>query len=240
MLTFGRKIEIDGSYYRTQVHRPAGELLQDRYEQQVMALLERLYRTSTGFALLLDITLDTGPDIVRIIPSKMGILGGGPCRATESARPFQQPGSQVEFSPDNFVNRRCDAGVGSEPDEVLFHELVHAGHTLRGTLNAIAKMPVRSSLMSNFAEFCAMTAANVLRSELRRAGLRSGHAGFYPALTLTKSKEYYDFFMQEIDFWFFRQPAFCGHLATVQATFNPLRAKLEYDKAIQHPGWQIP
>ena len=52
---------------------------------------------------------------------------------------------------------------GSGPGEMLFHELVHAMRAVHGVMLKTA-VPENSG-MRNFDEFCAVTAANVYRSE---------------------------------------------------------------------------
>jgi hypothetical protein len=136
---------------------------------------------------------------------------------------------ELEYLPNSYGDA-C-SGVGTSPEEVLFHELVHLSQIVHGYLleTPIPKAPH----MTNFTEFCAVTASNILRSELGRPGLRAGHEGRKEATTLTDPKDYYAFYKDEINQWFRIQAVLCGALSRVNAPFNPLRAKKAAEPAIQ-------
>jgi hypothetical protein len=66
-------------------------------------------------------------------------------------------------NPRQFVANMHAVLPGSGPGEMLFHELVHAMRAVHGVMLRTA-VPENSG-MRNFDEFCAVTAANVYRSE---------------------------------------------------------------------------
>jgi len=82
--------------------------------------------------------------------------------------------SFVEFSPEAFVSGSPSrpAGPGMEPDEVLFHELVHAS---RQVIGAVYFMPVNQNY-DNEEEYLAIVLSNIyIRNKNRGAALRGDH-----------------------------------------------------------------
>jgi hypothetical protein len=65
-------------------------------------------------------------------------------------------------------------GPGSAADEILIHELFHAGRHVRGVTNRCFGAPRD---WGDYEEFLAVTVCNVFSSETRRP-LRAGHLGF--------------------------------------------------------------
>jgi hypothetical protein len=132
----------------------------------------------------------------------------------------------VRYHPANqrqFVANMHAILPGSGPGEALFHELVHAMRAVHG---AFLGTPVpESSDMKNFEEFCAVTAANVYRSERGFKIMRDSHRGF-KALdrNLSDSDLYYDWYKDEFTQWFNTQRDFCLVLAKSNATFNPFKS----------------
>ena len=97
--------------------------------------------------------------------------------------------------------------------------------TTQGVLD-MSPIP-KAPKMTDYSEFCAVTASNIFRSDLGRPDLRAGHDGRQAAVTLTDPAAYYAFFRPEIDRWFQIQPLFCRHVAHIpNIPFNPLRAAM--------------
>ena len=221
MTEYSRRITITGKRW----NEIGGQKTQEvhyQYEEKVTALLDQIQSTRTGHALLMDIDAYASKGKVKIWPPLSQHKRA--CYATVPL--YMKAGkilreADVEFVPSSFGNA-C-SGVGTSPEEALFHELLHAAQTLHGVLDRtpIAKAPK----MTDYAEFCAVTASNIFRSDLGRRDLRAGHEGRDAAVTLTDPADYYQFFRDEIDRWFRIQPVFCGHLAMMDIPFNPLRAK---------------
>ena len=67
---------------------------------------------------------------------------------------------KVHFSSDEFQKADCDVGPGSEPDVVLFHELVHGHRMMKGRLNRAATSGNHENY-DNEEEFLAIVVANV-------------------------------------------------------------------------------
>lgn len=91
----------------------------------------------------------------------------------------------VHFTPDLFNGSSCGNGLyGSQPDEILFHEMIHALRKMEGRLNPY---PTEGSLRGyeNEEEWLAIVATNIYMSAKyvgRNANnrLRADHEGRYP------------------------------------------------------------
>ncbi len=221
MKRYGRRITITGQRWSTQ----DGEKTQEvhyQYEEKVSALLDQIHATQTGYALLMDIDGYGGRATVTIWPP----LSRDKKACFAAVQPhLRKRDAEVNFVPSSYGSA-C-SGTGTSPEEVLFHELIHAAQVLRGVLD-LSPIP-KAPRMSNFAEFCAVTASNIFRSGLGRPGLRAGHQGRDAAVTLNDPAAYYAFFSAEIDRWFRLQPVFCGNVAQMaRIPFNPLREGSRY------------
>jgi hypothetical protein len=227
-IKYGRHFTITGARWNTQGEHNTQEV-HYQYEPKVKNLLDQLRTIKAGQALFAEIESGTGMITIRppLRPNHRACYAG--------VTPYTKGGRllnemNVDFLP-RLYGGSCP-GVGTSPEEVLFHELLHAAQIIRGHLD-MTSLP-KAPHMSNFTEFCAVTASNILRSELGRPGLRAGHNGRDEAETLTDSKEYYAFYKDEIDKWFGIQQKFCRGLGRIDATFNPLRAKIAAEPAIRH------
>lgn len=85
----------------------------------------------------------------------------------------------IDYSPDMWGKRGSAhlTGPGSEPDEVLLHELVHAGRELKGveSTRAVGNNDV-DLLYENEEEFVAIVITNIYLSEKKQTRLRGTHA----------------------------------------------------------------
>ncbi|MGD9631499.1 MAG: M91 family zinc metallopeptidase [Pyrinomonadaceae bacterium] len=128
---------------------------------------------------------------------------------------------------------------GGLPDEILFHEMIHA---IRGGLRLNDARPVAGGLKrySNTEEFLAILITNIYISDAsngKGSGLRAGHAGKSPleaqfsrslsffassAKILPLLKEFKD-----------KQPKFFADLAKVKSVFNPFKAMTDDMKAVE-------
>src|SRR5262245_20536419 len=111
----------------------------------------------------------------------------------------------LEFSPENYP---AYAGPGSQADERLLHELVHAMRIMHGVQNdlPIRAVPNWSNVLvfRSIEEFLAILVTNVYHAENNRWGLRADHlaeGGRYRVLhyPLHDPETYYRTFKDEID-----------------------------------------
>ena len=144
----------------------------------------------------------------------------------------------VTFNPKAYENGSHCARIkrgknhkyGSLPDEILFHELIHA---LRGGLLLNNATPVQGGLTrySNTEEFLAIVITNIYISDPKNnssSGLRAGHAGKLPLeKRFSRSLCFFASSPQILplllDFQA-KQPRLATSLASVKANFNPLEA----------------
>jgi hypothetical protein len=87
-------------------------------------------------------------------------------------------GTSVSLHFDPFVPYWGEGPIGSDPDEVLFHEMVHALRMLQGELEAVPT-GTEDSPYNNLEEFLAVLMANIYISEKDpKAQLRGSHDDF--------------------------------------------------------------
>ena len=220
------------------------------WEKGVEAQLRKIEGTNAGRAVL-DTIKETGW-WVRVAPHARHIscnahgFGGMGAIASGPGDP-RKYGGAVVYDPAVYTAGshcfRIKSGKGHKnggrPDEVLYHELIHA---LRGGLGLNDPKPLSGGLFryGNEEEFFAVVITNVYISDNTNAsssGLRKGHHGkapleerlarslcfFYsspkvlPLLTMIKDK----------------QKKFFDRLADVDAVFNPFQAMRDVPKAVE-------
>src|SRR5262249_29463059 len=134
MKSYGRRITITGHRWTMQGGQKTEEV-HYQYEEKITALLRQIESTRTGFVLLMDIDTYANRGKVTIRPplvkdqracyAHVGLYGGKAGQVLREA--------DVEFVPSSFGDT-CP-GVGTSPEEALFHELFHAAQTIHGVLD---------------------------------------------------------------------------------------------------------
>ncbi|HPF60397.1 MAG TPA: hypothetical protein P5149_13845 [Candidatus Competibacteraceae bacterium] len=114
-------------------------------------------------------------------------------------------------------------GPGSDPDEVLLHELVHALRFTAGLSKKDHRVPFQKQY-DNKEEFFAILITNIYRSECGRRNRRSGHDAYFWG----KSADTEAFLDEGVNRLHVRQlrrqqPLLFNDLNNVNAPFNPLR-----------------
>ena len=149
--------------------------------------------------------------------------------------------SDVSFTPVMFSKfcsqKKAGHKAGAQPDEVLFHEMVHAARQMRGLLNPV---PL-GYLYDTEEEFYAILIANIYASETGRTiDLRSDHHGFehLTADTTAKflpKKDPADYRYQLIDKLVHKEPLLAHDLARLKLVpFNPIRRYFELQHTSVH------
>jgi hypothetical protein len=140
--------------------------VREGFIKAVVAVLDSMWRSQTGNAVLRDIDSSAGEVFIRPwLPS--------PGDTTFNADEYGQGPvmSIVEFEPDLWSSKRNTINAC----EALLHELVHSLRRLSG----VAKndpIPTHDSY-DTIEEYYSIVVGNVYRSELLRIGLRGGHRG---------------------------------------------------------------
>jgi hypothetical protein len=148
--------------------------------------------------------------------------------------------SDVSYTPIMFT-RYCNQHKtghrsGAQPDEVLFHEMVHATRQMRGLLNPL---PL-GFLYDTDEEFFAIVLANIYASETGRPiDIRSDHHGFEHLTTDTDAK-----FLPKKDMSDYRyrlvfklvheEPRMAHELRKIHSPFNPIRRYHELQRTHVH------
>ena len=142
----------------------------------------------------------------------------------------------VDFTPAMFA-RYCRHHKrhksGAQPDEVLFHEMVHAAREMRGVYNP---MPLGFSYDTE-EEFFAILVANIYASETRRPmDLRAHHHGFEHMdirntdSTFLPRADMSDYSYRLVHQFVLDMPYMAHDLNRVHAPFNPIRRYYELQR----------
>ena len=129
------------------------------------------------------------------------------------------------------LNEDAVAGGGNYlPDDVLFHEFVHA---LRGMLGLWDLSLILQ--FDNIEDFYAITLTNIYLSLNHRGGsMRGSHAQHWePLSVLITDKSYYVRYFDHIDLLSRRMPKLFSDIAAFPTGWNPLRASGEVAEATQ-------
>lgn len=133
----------------------------------------------------------------------------------------------ITFDPRKMVWR-----FGGKPDEVLFHELVHAFRTLTGARGTGAPLTwLMKQTYDENEEFLAVVLANIYISDATNKsgrGLRLNHHGHYPLdPAVASSVRFFKAAPQVLPLlreFVKRHPDLARQLSDVKAAFNPIRA----------------
>lgn len=119
--------------------------------------------------------------------------------------------------------------AGHTPDEILFHELVHAVRATHGRFATPQKM---GDNFDNRDEFCAILLTNIYSSELRRP-LRRDHHGDNPLPMSDQGRgNYLSKYFLEVERCFNDHPELSNEIARVNCAFNPLRDYKEHGPGV--------
>jgi len=153
----------------------------------VQSWLDQIKQWRTGRALLAEIRASEDHD-VRIVPFRgdgrrayevmeNDVAGTARWRLVDpykfgDVRTGRGIGSDslIEFTPDAFTKTPA-TGPGQVPDEVLFHELIHASRTMRG----VVRPGFVNQDYDDYEEYLAIALANIYLSEKGQTVLRADH-----------------------------------------------------------------
>ena len=170
---------------------------------------------------------------------------GAPYSEVQKTRIFK---AIVKFDPGVFAKgSHCfEAKLGTKynrgglPDEVLFHELVHAMRACTGTRN---KQPISGGLWryGDTEEFFAVVVTNIYISEGAKqgsSGIRGGERGKIPLESYFSNSLCFFASSTQIlprmkEFKKMHEQLFTD-LSMVKAGFNPIKAMLEFPKAVEN------
>jgi hypothetical protein len=144
--------------------------------------------------------------------------------------------SDVSFTPLMFTKyckqHKNGHRSGAQPDEVLFHEMVHATRQMRGIFNPL---PL-GFLYDTEEEFFAILLANIYASETGRPiDLRSDHHGFEHLTPDTNAKflpkrDMTDYRYRLVSKLVHEEPRMALELRNIGCLFNPIRRYYELQR----------
>ena len=209
------------------------------WQKNVLTLLRRISASKAGIALLRAIQ-GAGLPVLIVPPIQYECNARQLGRAIVGGTLF---GAVVSFDPEVYAHPESCFGKGQTygtfPNEVLFHELVHA---LRRAKDINRAKPSGGGLYryQNSEEFLAVVITNVYISDVTNShssGLRRDHTdhqrldrGLSGSLTFYKSSAEV---LPLIETFASQQADFFDALASVQASFNPFEALKDCKQAVQ-------
>lgn len=223
----------------------AASAQKERYETDIVAFLDRLADSWTGWAVLTEIfyrsqtmtirpfhpTPQTGPinayaqaDDTAAATLKDTAERGPHGEMVKNGAVGTGTGSNtvVRFSKETWTGPSAPVGAGASADEILLHEMIHglrqmAGRSVRESVNG-------NPGMDNYEEFAAITISNIYRSERGISGLRKDHQNFSPLTGPTTDPTVFkSTYSQYLSFMDTEQPRLCKNLRQVNCAFNPLK-----------------
>lgn len=237
-----------------------------QYEHAVLHQLRRIHHSHTGQAVFHEF-VNRATHLMKIIPYEQKQLNAfasakdllhatkrgqversgadGHVLLDGHGKPIAGKGggsdSDVSFTPVMFT-KYCNQHKhghksGAQPDEVLFHEMIHATRQMRGLLDPL---PL-GFLYDTEEEFFAILLANIYASETGRPiDLRSDHHGFEHLSTDTNAKflpkrDMTDYRYRLVDKLVHQEPKMAHELNRLHhVPFNPIRRYYELHRMSIH------
>ena len=207
-----------------------------RWEEAVRRIIVKISKSEAGRALLNSIKFYGKWIPITHYDNTQGTCNAYATVKTGAAKDGRQYGSAVFFSPHIFqVHGACHSAQaehnrGGNPDEILYHELVHA---FRRTSSKRARVETSGGLINydSNEEFIAILITNIYVSDTTnkvKTGLRRDHHASDPLEANLASS--FAFFASSMDTFDMvdklckDHPGLTGALAKVKAPFNPLAA----------------
>jgi hypothetical protein len=208
-----------------------------RWKKSVVAQLQILSRSAAGYALLQS-QKKTGRWIV-VYPLKTDECNAHGYFVPHTKEGDRWYGGHLKYNPDVFMDgsacyKRRRRSFGHAPDQVLFHELIHAHRSASSLSPSHDKLLAGLSGYWNGEEFLSVVLTNIYISETRGTGMRADYLS-YGELTgpLSSSIGFFASSPQVLTILtrFSKDQEFLfNELAKVKAAFNPLAA-LKFHRA---------
>jgi hypothetical protein len=139
-----------------------------KYEERVRIVVNAIMRTRTGAALLGTFNANSDKEAAIWIMNNTDTSdwcnsATGNFLSTDlSTGKVHWEGSRIWYSPDRYAVDGCGWYPGLRPEDVLFHEMVHASRDLNDPV--YDRTPL--SLMKDYEEFLAVLITNMYRTEI--------------------------------------------------------------------------
>lgn len=209
----------------------------DHYENSVESLFGRIGKSVSGGAVLRAVAVRTGQTMTVLPFINLWASNAPQARADADNKKHAKQkrrgsSSTIRYSPGNWVADRLTlqnfhpgySGPGTDPDEVLLHEVFHGLRAMQG-LTMLRNVPFQRKYDS-FDEFFAILVTNIFRSELKRPKLRADHSDFQSLQShgFTNVHEWMDYRLNRSHLRKLRRqmPNLWRDLKGVKAEFNPI------------------
>lgn len=215
-----------------------------KWKQSVIAQLRILLQSAAGTALLQSMKrMAQWIEVDPLVENKCNAEGGFPGTRIVDGRWYQ---GRLLFNPDVFMSgsachKRAHRSFGKEPDQVLFHELIHAHRAASWLLPKHETLIAGLSGYQDEEEFLAVVLTNIYISETKGKGLRADYYS-YDELKgpLSTSIGFFASSQQVLriltDFRKDQEYLF-DELAKVKANFNPLAAMKDHPDEVEKASY---
>lgn len=240
MRYWGKNIEIDGSFYKTEMGKRflpnATEMAQLRatgnffqyegdvefYEVTIQNMLREIDGNQVGKILIQ--TLNQSQRTVRIIPltNKEQLNGKIPCATAVGG--FDPNGNEcvIWFEPWSRMLSLFTGG-GNSPYQVLVHELQHALRQVRGKWASVGNVPIGG--FPNAEELFSVTIENMFLSAAAQPQRMLGAYNQIIPLGNRDDKDWYKQYGNELEIWCKDLPDMTVQLERIYGIWNPIRVR---------------
>lgn len=242
MRYWGKNIEIDGSFYNTEMGKnlsptsvemeglkSAGNFFQyegnvEIYETTVQNMMREIASDQIGQILLL--ALEQCSPKLRIIPltsKEQSLLKKGPCAIPIGN--FNPTGSEcvIWFEPWSRIANIIGGTGSSSPYQILVHELQHALRQMRGKWFNLG--PGAVGVFPNAEELFSVTIENIYLSSAKQPQRMLG--AYDPGVPLGNrtDKDFYKQYSKEIDVWCNDLRDLSDKMEKLPGFWNPIRVR---------------
>ena len=233
---WGQNITIDGSGDRVGINDPG---FVQAYEQGTLAALGAISRNMLGNLLIRLICFNSRRLLIEATEQEVRIDNPGTFADDPSAAQAGRAGSDVHIFYDPAIFNGNAQYVHFRPDDVLFHELVHALRIMRGLIDTTTMIG-----WDNKEDFFAITLTNIyLSMNNRNADLRGSHSPVWQGLpwdSLNNRTQtdltFYLLYGNILDDISKAMPDLCLPIVSIPCQWNPIHAGAEYvRKALNAP-----
>lgn len=218
---------------------PVWKKAADDYEVEVRRVLDKLRGWGTGRAVLKAISATPRTMLIEpLLETPGGQTNAYATPGDKKAARRDGSDTTVSFTPAHWVASAATksitglsywSGPGTEPDELLLHEMTHGLRHMAG-LRMRRNVPLQKEY-DTFEEWFAILVANIYRSERGRSDLRADHGGFstLASLGINNQEDFvgYRLNRQHLKKFQKQQPAFFADLRSVKAAFNPTKLLID-------------
>jgi len=216
----------------------------EAWQRSLITQLQVLSRSAAGAALLRSLKrMAQWIDVYPLQKVECNAHGGFPGTRVINGRWYQ---GQLQYNADVYMSgspcyKRRHRSFGKEPDQVLFHELIHAHRAASWLLPHHEKLIAGLSGYQDEEEFLAVVLTNIYISETKGKGMRADYISYGELKgPLSSSIGFFASSPQVLRILtdFARDQEFLfNELAKVKASFNPLAAMKEHPDAVRKASY---